>query len=251
MTKYSKMLEAYRSRWGAVDYTPLHIYVEPTNECNLNCAHCMRDLMTRQTGFMDTDLYAGVIGQASDMGIEWVYLFGDGEPLLHPDIEQMVELARYVGVKTRVHTNGTLPITIKPDRLVISANSTPWERIRANIPVGVHYEIHAIDGVVTDIPEELVVRPRHHWHSLPIGGVRPDELWAGMTPCSQPYKTMKVNWDGSVSLCCMDYNAECTIWNANDLADAWNSAWMYLYRFAGSRICDTCDMERLPLDEKC
>jgi len=90
-----------------VDYPPYRLWIEPTNRCNIQCTMCPnKDFKKEELGFMDFDLYKNIIDQSSG----WVHdvnLHHRGEPLLHPQLPEMVEYAANKGIKVKLHTNAT------------------------------------------------------------------------------------------------------------------------------------------------
>ena len=81
----------------------LHVNIEPTNKCQLNCKYC-GDRKTREEGFMTMEKY-GKILNVLPHPVE-IRLFLSGEPLLHPNIGAMVVLALERGHNVLIHTNG-------------------------------------------------------------------------------------------------------------------------------------------------
>lgn len=85
------------------------VYVEPTNDCNLSCRTCVRNSWSEPVGFMEMDTYRGLIqGLRRAPLLQKVSFWGFGEPLLHPDIVEMVALAEGLGARTDLITNGLL-----------------------------------------------------------------------------------------------------------------------------------------------
>jgi len=87
---------------------PPRINIEPTNYCNMKCSMCPHSIMSREKGFMDLETFKKLIDECSghDVAI-WLHLIG--EPLLHPDIFEMIEYARKKNIeKIGLSTNGTL-----------------------------------------------------------------------------------------------------------------------------------------------
>lgn len=86
-----------------------NLYIEATNNCNLSCIFCPRSKITREKGYMDMKLYKHIIDDAVDFGILAISLHGFGEPLLHPDIIDMIKYAKEKGIRTvSFNTNGML-----------------------------------------------------------------------------------------------------------------------------------------------
>lgn len=87
----------------------LFLQINVTSCCNLSCAHCYVDGIPRDMGLA---LFAEAIERFSDLqrqlSVEraWVQISG-GEPLLHPDLSEILERSAAVS-PTKVLTNGTL-----------------------------------------------------------------------------------------------------------------------------------------------
>lgn len=83
------------------------ITIAITAYCNLRCTGCRygRDFMPG--AILPLDTVRDVIDDAAAAGVSAVRLYG-GEPLLHPDLEQMLDHARTRGVPAYVTTNGLL-----------------------------------------------------------------------------------------------------------------------------------------------
>jgi 12,18-didecarboxysiroheme deacetylase len=76
--------------------------------CNLRCVHCYshsRDV--DYTGELSTDEGLRLIDDLADFGVP-VVLFSGGEPLMRPDILQLIARARARHLRAVVSTNGTL-----------------------------------------------------------------------------------------------------------------------------------------------
>ena len=85
------------------------VYIEPTNACNLNCKTCVRNSWDEPTGFMDIKTYRTLIESLRSIpSLQKISLWGIGEPLFHPDIVEMVALAKGLGVNTQMITNAHL-----------------------------------------------------------------------------------------------------------------------------------------------
>ncbi len=81
-----------------------------TGRCNLACAHCYLDAVQRKTQVrdeLDTQDALAVIEQLSRMAPGAMLVLTGGEPLLRPDLAQLIEAAA-VELMPVVGTNGTL-----------------------------------------------------------------------------------------------------------------------------------------------
>lgn len=88
-----------------------HIYFYLTEECNLRCRHCWIAPKFHSRGRSNTGLelalVQSIMEQAKPLGLLGVKLTG-GEPLLHPQIEDILELIRTQNLRLTVETNGVL-----------------------------------------------------------------------------------------------------------------------------------------------
>jgi len=85
------------------------VYVEPTNQCNLDCVTCMRNVWDEPLGRMSEAIYQRVLEGVRDMQpVPSVFFGGFGEPLTHPRIVEMVAQANQAGAVVELITNGTL-----------------------------------------------------------------------------------------------------------------------------------------------
>lgn len=89
---------------------PMSLGIEATNACNLRCLMCHREVMTREVGFMDFDLFKECARQGIEMGVRLIVPFNYGESLLHPKLVDMVEYVKFLSKDTlvKINTNGML-----------------------------------------------------------------------------------------------------------------------------------------------
>lgn len=85
------------------------LYIEPTNQCNLNCRTCIRHGWDEEMGMMSDEVFRRIIkGIASFTPRPIVFFGGFGEPLYHPKILDMVNSVKNLGAPVQIITNGTL-----------------------------------------------------------------------------------------------------------------------------------------------
>jgi len=86
---------------------PLHVQVELTNYCNLQCPVCPVGVkaMTRAPQAMDVRLFEQVMDQLGPYLLT-MSLWAWGEPLLHPRLGEILAIARRYPVATLLSTNG-------------------------------------------------------------------------------------------------------------------------------------------------
>jgi SynChlorMet cassette radical SAM/SPASM protein ScmF len=87
------------------------IYFYLTEGCNLRCRHCWIAPKYQTEGksyaVLDLDLFKSIIEQAKPLGLTGVKLTG-GEPLLHPQINEILEYIQTDDLSVMLETNGVL-----------------------------------------------------------------------------------------------------------------------------------------------
>lgn len=78
-----------------------------TNSCNLKCSHCYRDAGEAAPGELDFEEGRRLLGEIRQAGFR-IIVFSGGEPLLRPDIFDLIAHARSLGLRPVCGTNGTL-----------------------------------------------------------------------------------------------------------------------------------------------
>lgn len=97
------------------------LYIEPTNRCNLDCRTCMRNSWDEPMGQMDFDLFGRILTQAARLPAPpTLFLGGIGEPLSHPRIVEMAAMAKGIGARVEMISNGIL-LSEGMDRALIEA----------------------------------------------------------------------------------------------------------------------------------
>jgi len=81
------------------------VYIEITNICNLCCSFCPKTRRVPRS--LSAEEFHAIL-QKLRPHTEYVYLHVMGEPLLHPDLSQMLDDCRQLGMKVCLTTNGTL-----------------------------------------------------------------------------------------------------------------------------------------------
>jgi radical SAM protein with 4Fe4S-binding SPASM domain len=116
---------------------PLHMQIELTNYCNLNCPVCPIGIreMRRDPKAMDVSLFEHLMDELGPYLLT-ASLWAWGEPLLHPRLEEILRIARKHPVITLLSTNGQ--------------NLCEEAVINALITAPPTYLIMAIDGLTDD-----------------------------------------------------------------------------------------------------
>ncbi len=110
-----------------VTKAPVTLEIDLTNKCNNKCPNC--------TGYnsdsveMDAGFAKSVIVDAVGMGVRGLIFTGGGEPLLHPNLAELVGFSKGVGLDVGVITSGQAPNSFTINDLVEVVKSASWLRV--------------------------------------------------------------------------------------------------------------------------
>jgi radical SAM protein with 4Fe4S-binding SPASM domain len=128
------LLKSYLLRRSHVPGGPLSLAIESTAKCNLFCPMCPRENIYFPPRDMDIALFRKIIDEAKDY-LEFAVPYGVGEPLLNPEIFDMIAYCRRLKVPSGISTNAT----------ILNEESS-----RKLIESGLDYIIFAFDGATKE-----------------------------------------------------------------------------------------------------
>ncbi|MBM3790926.1 MAG: radical SAM protein [Acidobacteria bacterium] len=132
------LLASYLRRRIRVPGGPLSLAIESTAKCNLFCPMCPRETMYFPPKDMELSLFRKILDDGKDC-LEFAVPYGVGEPLLNPEIYDMLAYCRQVGIPSGISTNATI-LTAEASRKLIEA--------------GLDYIIFAFDGATRETFEK-------------------------------------------------------------------------------------------------
>ncbi len=110
------------------------VYIEVTNVCNLNCDFCPKT--KRNKRFMNLEEVKTIISKFQNKGQKF-YLHIMGEPLIHPDINNIISEFIKNNLSVNIVTNGTILENINtenlPSSLCVSLHSFSRNDIDLNL----------------------------------------------------------------------------------------------------------------------
>lgn len=193
----SEEYKEYRRKW--VEYPkelkvpdfPMHMDLEITSFCNLRCPFCARTERVnkgvwRQNKNMELEMFKKIINEGAKEGLCAINMNNYGEPLINPDIVEMVKYAKSKGIlDVFFHTNGVLLkkdlakklIEAGLDRIMISVDS-PYKEKYEKLRVRAKYD-EVIQNIQDffDVREELgSITPLIRINMIKIPGVTEQEL---------------------------------------------------------------------------
>jgi len=107
--------------------------LELTSRCNYSCVSCPTHELIRDKGTMEPRLFKAILDETGNK-LERFFLWGYGEPLLHPNISELVRYAGKFSAKKIMSTTGwkledlsDLESLSELDELIISVNGLTSE----------------------------------------------------------------------------------------------------------------------------
>ena len=82
--------------------------ISPVGSCNHRCVFCAYDFIGYPNRKLDCDRLLTFIDEAKEAGVKSILYAGEGEPLLHPDIEKFITHSNNSGIDVGLFTNGQL-----------------------------------------------------------------------------------------------------------------------------------------------
>lgn len=111
---------------------PARMAIEPTNVCDLDCIGCREQGYV--PGFMSLERFNSIMSQVNKAQL--ISLYGFGEPLLHPDIIEFIDIAKTAGTEDvristgfNINNDGLLKklAQSKLDKLIIGLDGASQE----------------------------------------------------------------------------------------------------------------------------
>jgi radical SAM protein with 4Fe4S-binding SPASM domain len=112
LSKYKSAFVSYWLGRVSLKYPPLFYSLEATNVCNYRCKYCPQGNPNGQEfkkGQMSTVLFESILKQIAGLRpVSQLYLTGNGEPLMHPSLEEFIFISNKYGFIPSFSSNGSL-----------------------------------------------------------------------------------------------------------------------------------------------
>ncbi len=95
-----------RFREGKVVY-PLLIQISPVSVCNHACLFCYYHEVHKRHDYLDAERLIRLVDEVRELGTKALFFSGEGEPLLHKQLPEIIEYAGKAGLSLAVNTNAT------------------------------------------------------------------------------------------------------------------------------------------------
>lgn len=227
------------------------VRIETTNKCNAKCTVCARDNLRRPLTTMSNHKFKKLVKQVKGMGAKTISPFGFGEPLLDPGIVEKIKFCTDEGLETFITTNSSL-LNARFSEELVEAGLTHirfsahglydnYEKVHKGIAfhkflrntmnfillsggtVTISVSAMPIHGESVDdfiefwkpgkMIDYLEVWSPHNWTSKK--NFRGNTVQRKRT-CGRPFSgPLQINADGTMMVCCFDYNGELNVGDTN------------------------------------
>lgn len=87
---------------------PIYLEVSPTTVCNHRCIFCALDFAQDRPMYLDAKAFTAHAPELAALGVRSMLFAGEGEPLLHKDLPQMISAAHQAGLDVALNTNASV-----------------------------------------------------------------------------------------------------------------------------------------------
>lgn len=150
---------------------PIYIEISPISYCNHQCLFCGLDFAHNEQVALDADILMTRIEEMGRLGVKSIMFAGEGEPLLHPRIVEIVAYTQKCGIDVAITTNGMIGNAGIWDKLLPSLT---WIRFSIDAATPETYAtVHGtpkttFERTITSLNEAVRVK-REHNLSVTVG----------------------------------------------------------------------------------
>jgi len=147
-------------------FFPIYVEVGASGACNHRCIFCALEYLGYKARYIDTQIFKKRVEEMAKGGVKSMMYAGEGEPLLHKDIEELIGYTKGCGIDVAVTTNGVL-INNRISRESLKALS--WIRVSLNAGTRDTYAlVHGtqaddFDKVLHNLEQAVSTKKRYHY----------------------------------------------------------------------------------------
>lgn len=106
--RVAQLLDAGDEWEKAKSIYPLYVEISPIGACNHRCTFCAVDYIGYKPARLSIEVAERVLSEMGKEGVRSVMFAGEGEPMLHKEIDCMVVAASKAGMDTAMTTNASI-----------------------------------------------------------------------------------------------------------------------------------------------
>ena len=135
--RVAELVDAKRDWSKHKNLKPIYAEISSSGACNHRCTFCSVDYIGYKPIFIDRKTLQRFFQSANSIGLKSVMFAGDGEPLLNPEIIDIVNDAAINNIDTSFTTNG---VRLGKDFVQQSMHNVSWIKVSMNAGNAQDYE---------------------------------------------------------------------------------------------------------------